>query len=541
MPAETSSSRSFGGAWTHEDGLQLVGRALGLRAASSRRAASTSTRTRSSTTSPTACIDQLVETACRGVPAPASCSPSCATAGVPTALVTMSIRRMADHVAAAPRLRRPSTRSSPATTSTHAKPHPGAVPARRRAARRRHRRVRRHRGLGARGRVRRRLRVPSRSACRSWSRMPDEPRRTRSGRPSTGRTARRPRRASTRPPAEDRPMTATTSAASSGPFRVGDRVQLTGPKGRLNTITLEAGKRVPHPPRRARARRTSSASPTARSSPATRRRVPRAAPAAHRLRHVDAARRRDHLPEGCRPDPRPGRHLPGRDRRRGRRRLRRALALAAARDRTGGTAGVRSNAARSSPTSPAATSTAFLGDEPGELVRSPSATCTRRCRRRSEPASVDRVVLDMLAPWECLDAVRDALKPGGVLLCYVATVTQLSRVAEAIRAHRRVHQPGVERDDGARLARRGARRASRPPHDRPHRLPAHRPPPRARRRPARAQAPRRRRPTSATRTSSCGPPAPSASAASAPRACASACGRRGASAAVSKARDLDAD
>ena len=48
--------------------------------------------------------------------------------------------------------------------------------------------------------------------------------------------------------------------------------------------------------------------------------------------------------------------------------------------------------------------------------------------------SVDRVVLDMLAPWECLDAVADALTPGGVLLCYIATVTQLSRVAEAIRA-----------------------------------------------------------------------------------------------------------
>lgn len=47
--------------------------------------------------------------------------------------------------------------------------------------------------------------------------------------------------------------------------------------------------------------------------------------------------------------------------------------------------------------------------------------------------SVDRVVLDMLAPWECLGVVSDALKPGGVVLCYVATVTQLSRVAEAIR------------------------------------------------------------------------------------------------------------
>jgi tRNA (adenine57-N1/adenine58-N1)-methyltransferase len=49
-------------------------------------------------------------------------------------------------------------------------------------------------------------------------------------------------------------------------------------------------------------------------------------------------------------------------------------------------------------------------------------------------ASVDRVVLDMLAPWECIEAVSEALKPGGVLLCYIATVTQLSRVAEAIRA-----------------------------------------------------------------------------------------------------------
>ncbi|WP_396668369.1 tRNA (adenine-N1)-methyltransferase [Microbacterium sp. R86528] len=50
-----------------------------------------------------------------------------------------------------------------------------------------------------------------------------------------------------------------------------------------------------------------------------------------------------------------------------------------------------------------------------------------------EPASVDRVILDMLAPWECIDVVADALTPGGVVLCYVATATQLSRVAEFIR------------------------------------------------------------------------------------------------------------
>jgi tRNA (adenine57-N1/adenine58-N1)-methyltransferase len=50
-----------------------------------------------------------------------------------------------------------------------------------------------------------------------------------------------------------------------------------------------------------------------------------------------------------------------------------------------------------------------------------------------EPGSVDRIVLDMLAPWECLDECAAALTPGGVLICYIATVTQLSRVAEAIR------------------------------------------------------------------------------------------------------------
>ena len=46
---------------------------------------------------------------------------------------------------------------------------------------------------------------------------------------------------------------------------------------------------------------------------------------------------------------------------------------------------------------------------------------------------VDRVVLDMLAPWEVLDAVERALIPGGVLIVYVATVTQLSKVVEALR------------------------------------------------------------------------------------------------------------
>jgi tRNA (adenine57-N1/adenine58-N1)-methyltransferase len=54
------------------------------------------------------------------------------------------------------------------------------------------------------------------------------------------------------------------------------------------------------------------------------------------------------------------------------------------------------------------------------------------------PASgerADRVILDMLAPWECLDAAADALLPGGILCAYVATTTQLSRIVETIRVH----------------------------------------------------------------------------------------------------------
>ena len=48
--------------------------------------------------------------------------------------------------------------------------------------------------------------------------------------------------------------------------------------------------------------------------------------------------------------------------------------------------------------------------------------------------SFDRAVLDMLAPWEVLDAVARLVVAGGVLVVYVATVTQLSRAVEALRA-----------------------------------------------------------------------------------------------------------
>ncbi|GAA1411168.1 MULTISPECIES: tRNA (adenine-N1)-methyltransferase [Oerskovia] len=61
----------------------------------------------------------------------------------------------------------------------------------------------------------------------------------------------------------------------------------------------------------------------------------------------------------------------------------------------------------------------------------------------AEKGSIDRVVLDMLAPWENLDAVADALAPGGVLICYVATATQLSRLAEDLRSDGRYAEPSA--------------------------------------------------------------------------------------------------
>ncbi len=60
---------------------------------------------------------------------------------------------------------------------------------------------------------------------------------------------------------------------------------------------------------------------------------------------------------------------------------------------------------------------------------------------KHEPSSVDRVVLDMLAPWECIAAAAHALRPGGVLIAYVATTTQMSRTIEDLRLDKRWTDP----------------------------------------------------------------------------------------------------
>ena len=53
----------------------------------------------------------------------------------------------------------------------------------------------------------------------------------------------------------------------------------------------------------------------------------------------------------------------------------------------------------------------------------------------------DRVILDMLAPWECVAMAAEYLRPGGVFLAYVATTTQLSATAEALKEDGRFTEP----------------------------------------------------------------------------------------------------
>lgn len=227
-----------------------------------------------------------------------------------------------------------------------------------------------------------------------------------------------------------------TYRRQSGPFRAGDRVQLTGPKGRLNTVTLEVdGEFHTHQGYVRHNDLIGAPDATVVSSTST------------TDQSVEYLALRPLLTDFVMSMPRGAAIIYPKD----------AAAILAQADIFPGAtvveAGVGSGALtlwllraigptgelksfeRREEFSTVARGNvvAFLGDEPdnwsitiGDLAETlPSVT---------EPGSVERVLLDMLAPWECLDVVSDALTPGGVLLCYIATVTQLSRVAEAIRA-----------------------------------------------------------------------------------------------------------
>jgi tRNA (adenine57-N1/adenine58-N1)-methyltransferase len=80
--------------------------------------------------------------------------------------------------------------------------------------------------------------------------------------------------------------------------------------------------------------------------------------------------------------------------------------------------------------------------DPAGVAGEPAMAEPSESPDHSGPAdSFDRVVLDMLAPWEFARLAADALIPGGVLCCYVATVTQLSRTVESIREQSSFDEP----------------------------------------------------------------------------------------------------
>jgi tRNA (adenine57-N1/adenine58-N1)-methyltransferase catalytic subunit len=62
---------------------------------------------------------------------------------------------------------------------------------------------------------------------------------------------------------------------------------------------------------------------------------------------------------------------------------------------------------------------------------------------RSAGETFDRAVLDILAPWEYAGTVAALLEPGGLLCCYVATTTQLSRTVEALRGQGSFDEPAA--------------------------------------------------------------------------------------------------
>ncbi|EAR24095.1 SAM-dependent methyltransferase [marine actinobacterium PHSC20C1] len=218
----------------------------------------------------------------------------------------------------------------------------------------------------------------------------------------------------------------------SGPFRIGDRVQLTGPKGRLNTVTLEAGGEF-HTHRGVLSHDLVIGVPDASVVTSSTgieylamrplltdfvMSMPRGAAIIYPKDAAQIIGQADIFP---------GAHVVEAGVGSG------ALSLWLL--RAIGATGTLSSFERREEFSEIAQSNveAFLGAKPnnwtvtvGDLQEQLPATV--------EPGSVDRVVLDMLAPWECIEECATALTPGGVLLCYIATVTQLSRVAEAIRA-----------------------------------------------------------------------------------------------------------
>ncbi len=80
----------------------------------------------------------------------------------------------------------------------------------------------------------------------------------------------------------------------------------------------------------------------------------------------------------------------------------------------------------------------WFGQEPANWRLQVGDLATDLARPEGSSTSgpwVDRMVLDMLAPWDCVEVAAASLVAGGLVCAYVATTTQLSRVVETMRTH----------------------------------------------------------------------------------------------------------
>lgn len=218
-----------------------------------------------------------------------------------------------------------------------------------------------------------------------------------------------------------------SAAPGSGPFRAGERVQLSDPKGRLHTVTLEAGKQF-HTHRGAIEHDALIGTPegsvvvSTSGTPYLALRplladfvlsMPRGAAVIYPKDAAQILTMGDIFPGATVLEAGAG-----------------SGALTCALLRAVGPAGkVISYEVRDDHAEVAVRNVAtFFGDRPPnwELRIGDAAG-----HAPDEP--VDRVILDMLSPWEVLPAMAKALNPGGVLIGYVATTTQVSRLVEALR------------------------------------------------------------------------------------------------------------
>ena len=227
----------------------------------------------------------------------------------------------------------------------------------------------------------------------------------------------------------------STTPPGSGPFRAGERVQLTDPKGRLHTVTLEPGKQF-HTHRGAIEHDALIGAPEGSVVPSTAGTLylalrplltdfvlsmPRGAAVIYPKDSAQIIAMGDIYPGATVLEAGAGSG---------------SLTCALLRA-VGPTGRVISYEVREDHAEVAVRNVvAFFGEQPPNWTLHIGDAATHPAEEQ-----VDRIILDMLSPWDVLPVMADALHPGGVLIGYVATTTQLSRLVEALREHKGFTEP----------------------------------------------------------------------------------------------------